>query len=761
MAVLSRLGEAEKRTALDWVVGRPVFERSPALRKLLTYLVAREIDGDMGALREAAIGQALYGRLADYDTREDAVVRVNATRLRLRLEEIYQTEPRARVRIVLPKGGYVPLFEELEAPALESAADQTLAAAGTPQDHVVAGSMVSDMPVRQSRARGSLLWVLAVLVLMLAAAGTWSWRSGRFERPLLGGETRLVPLTAGNGFEMDPAFSPDGRLLAYAARREGDRWYSIYIKTVGSADDGRRLPNTDGSMYHPVFSPDGGQLAYVAERGTKAEIQTMDLRSGTRHTVAALPYFSLYCNNPMDEQLQVGPVWTGRQLIFAQQDTETGTTYLERVDPAQGTREPLTKPEADAADGQPAVSPDGRTLAFLRKDSAGLRGLELLDLTAGPGSSGKLRTLVSQWGPTSGLTWDRNGRELVVSSNRYRRGWSLWRIPLEGEPVIVPTRLAGRPDEPVISPRNDMMAVTSFDGTQNLAEVTVGKDGKQKTQVLFPSRQVNLTASLSPDGGRIAFLSTRSGEGELWLAARTSGPGQNPEAEQKPIQLTHGLGINMTNSIAWSPDERTLALSVRGHSYQIDLVDVATGRFHRLNAPGLDEATLFAPSWSADGKWIDVAVQDSTADGVYRIAASGSGEVRRLASVIASKAVVTDGGWIYFAPAVGAGLARVRVADNSAAGESARAEAVRGLEEVKPGYDWTVEAGGLFYLDSMAAVTSLERCDLRTGQITTVSGPLARPAFLSGISYQPDTKTLLYARYREGAGTQVMGIVGR
>ena len=61
----------------------------------------------------------------------------------------------------------------------------------------------------------------------------------------------------------------------------------------------------------------------------------------------------------------------------------------------------------------------------------------------------------------------------------------------------------------------------------------------------------------------------------------------------------------------------------------------------------------------------------------------------------------------------------------------------------------------------MAAVTTRNRYDLRTGQITTVSGPLARPAFLSGISYQPETKTLLYARYREGAGTQVMGLIRR
>ena len=87
-------------------------------------------------------------------------------------------------------------------------------------------------------------------------------------------------------------------------------------------------------------------------------------------------------------------------------------------------------------------------------------------------------------------------------------------------------------------------------------------------------------------------------------------------------------------------------------------------------------------------------MQDSAADGIYRIPATGPGEVRRLASVMASKAVVTENGWIYFAPAGVAGLARVRAGDNGTAGAPARVEIVRGLEEVKPGYDWTVEAGG-------------------------------------------------------------------
>jgi adenylate cyclase len=62
------------------------------------------------------IGSEVYGRSADYDTRSDAIVRVEAGRLRGRLREYYESTPGEPVEITIPKGSYAPEFRLLGPP---------------------------------------------------------------------------------------------------------------------------------------------------------------------------------------------------------------------------------------------------------------------------------------------------------------------------------------------------------------------------------------------------------------------------------------------------------------------------------------------------------------------------------------------------------------------------------------------------------------------------------------------------------------------
>jgi TolB-like protein len=63
-------------------------------------------------VKEYTVGVEAFGRPADYDPKIDPIVRVQARRLRAKLDEYYATEGATdTVRITLPKGGYVPVFE--------------------------------------------------------------------------------------------------------------------------------------------------------------------------------------------------------------------------------------------------------------------------------------------------------------------------------------------------------------------------------------------------------------------------------------------------------------------------------------------------------------------------------------------------------------------------------------------------------------------------------------------------------------------------
>jgi hypothetical protein len=78
----------------------------------LKFVVEQTLAGDGPNLKESVIGVEVFGRPADYDPRIDPIVRVEARRLRSRLDKYYNSGNSSDpVRILLPKGSYVPSFE--------------------------------------------------------------------------------------------------------------------------------------------------------------------------------------------------------------------------------------------------------------------------------------------------------------------------------------------------------------------------------------------------------------------------------------------------------------------------------------------------------------------------------------------------------------------------------------------------------------------------------------------------------------------------
>src|SRR6202041_3127241 len=103
---------------VERIVASPSFVRSPRLCNLLTRVCTLSLEGRIGEINEINIGIALFGRPPDYDPSVDGIVRSHASRLRQRLEQYFSEEgAHETVRLLIPKGGYTPLFEE-RTPAL-------------------------------------------------------------------------------------------------------------------------------------------------------------------------------------------------------------------------------------------------------------------------------------------------------------------------------------------------------------------------------------------------------------------------------------------------------------------------------------------------------------------------------------------------------------------------------------------------------------------------------------------------------------------
>ncbi len=103
--------QQEVRDALGRIVASAGFAGAGRLSSFLTYLVERTLSGETDRLKESVLGVEVFQRSTEYDPRTDPIVRVEARRLRSRLEEFYAGAGKDEsVRIELPKGGYVPAF---------------------------------------------------------------------------------------------------------------------------------------------------------------------------------------------------------------------------------------------------------------------------------------------------------------------------------------------------------------------------------------------------------------------------------------------------------------------------------------------------------------------------------------------------------------------------------------------------------------------------------------------------------------------------
>lgn len=115
---MTTIPEADIRAELERILASKGFATAGRLSRLLRYVVDKTVAGQADRLKEYAVGVEVFDRDANYDPRLDSIVRVEAGRLRSRLEEYYSGEgATSRIRISLPRGGYVAQFDVAGVPA--------------------------------------------------------------------------------------------------------------------------------------------------------------------------------------------------------------------------------------------------------------------------------------------------------------------------------------------------------------------------------------------------------------------------------------------------------------------------------------------------------------------------------------------------------------------------------------------------------------------------------------------------------------------
>ncbi len=115
LATFGNDSDRANRQQLERILASPTFQPVDRLKRFLGFIVLETLAGRSDQLKEYVVGVEVFGKESSFDPRTDPIVRVQARRLRTRLDRYYRDEGQNdEVIIELPKGGYMPVFKRRE-----------------------------------------------------------------------------------------------------------------------------------------------------------------------------------------------------------------------------------------------------------------------------------------------------------------------------------------------------------------------------------------------------------------------------------------------------------------------------------------------------------------------------------------------------------------------------------------------------------------------------------------------------------------------
>ena len=539
-----------------------------------------------------------------------------------------------------------------------------------------------------------------------------------------------TPFTSHPGLELHPSFSPDGNQIAFAWNGEKQDNFDIYVKLT-SGGQPLQLTRDAGRDFRPAWSPDGRSIAFLRDIGGRYLILVIPAISGTEVRVGETRISPFAVFEPYLE-------WTPDSKSLAVTDmAPEGPMYLSLISVQTGEKTRLTNPgRGGMGDFHAAFSLDGRTLAFVRVKVDNRLCLTPLSTGYLPAGEPKCSAIGDHF--LSRLVWTPDGRDIIFAAPTAGRGRpSLWRTAVSrtGEGHGAPQRLVAVGEsstDPVISRDGKRFAYTSLVHNSNIWRIGLGGSEADRPVKVISSTHLDGNGRYSPDGSKIAFLSTRSGRPAIWVSDSDGG---------NPVQLT-SFNAKMTGSPRWSPDGESIVFdsNVEGQS-EIYVMHRDGGRLRRVTD---DPATEAIASWSRDGRSLYFFSTRSGRAQIWKAPAAGGDPVpvTRGGGGIAFES--TDGKFVYYAKAGGVtSLWRVPVDGG---------EEVKVLDSVL-GFNFTVAERGIYFMSQTEAGPAILFFDFATSKATRVAlldGPVA-----NGLSLSPDGRFLIYSRY-ETVGADLM-----
>jgi dipeptidyl aminopeptidase/acylaminoacyl peptidase len=229
------------------------------------------------------------------------------------------------------------------------------------------------------------------------------------------------------------ALSPDASLVAWVVRETS--WEENAFETeIWLADtrsgDARQLTNAKKSSDAPAFSPDGKRLAFASDRGEKRQVWLIDPRGGEAEVLTAAeegvsafawsPDGSAIAFTALDPKSEAMKEREKRLGDYEVVDQDHRMTHLFVIDVASRKARRLTEGAFTVGDFD--WSPDGSEIAFDHRRSPDPGDGGTADVSVVAVADGKVRPLVTQPGPDAGPVFSPDGSRVAFASAMAREG---------------------------------------------------------------------------------------------------------------------------------------------------------------------------------------------------------------------------------------------------------------------------------------------------------------------------------------------------
>ena len=434
---------------------------------------------------------------------------------------------------------------------------------------------------------GMAIGVGLVLVAGTAASIGW-WSAPSAPR------YRFMPLVTDEGFQGAPAWSPDGKTVAYVSQVDGV--LQVFTRNVASSLRGQ-VTQSRFDCNDPFWSPDGTRIFYHSLAREWESLWSVSAAGGSPDLVIenaahatispdgqTLVFFRSPSDQPSNREL-----WVSSPL----------TATPQRITRGVFGKQPFF-------DGAPRFAPDGSkllvwTYSWMTDSPLGTGTPEtafwVVPWPAGEPSEVPQSPAGAAYTPPM-FDWLPDSRHVVVSlGEESAQGTHLWIMDTEGGGRAALTTTPASESRPAVTRDGRRVAFTSEAVDFDVIEIPL--DGSAARPIVVTSRN-ELDPAMAPDRTQYVFVSDRNGPVQIWLRS-LQGQWERPlvTADQFGTEQTWALGAP-----SFSPDGQRIAYQRLGErtGYRIWISTVAAaGPPVQLAAGPFYQD---APSWSPDGTWI-------------------------------------------------------------------------------------------------------------------------------------------------------------